>query len=322
MYYQVNYNYHFPIRLIYGFLIGLENQYQLPTAFPANTEWGELRNGGDFFIQNIKGLNIEISWISIETGRTYYFRGPIDIPESVINNNDVTLLIGLSSNGEVAIWLHHELQRLLILYTAGIDISEKVTDEMIREARIIGLSGNIIQTIQELCRDDLQRFRSIPGFKSEQKRINCLDSIMRQYNYRYCVQNISPQCSIYESLSDTSFLLIDNQNRKQYHQAATPYKLSVGWIDNDDDYSAYYWMDEEKICNLFNLFCGEQSDTKMDFIIQIDVEQNKYELALRKEGLKETQIIPHDVYQILVFKNKFEHYRSDNYNQEPGAWIW
>ena len=63
-------------------------------------------------------------------------------------------------------------------------------------------------------------------------------------------------------------------------------------------------------------------DTKTDFIIRIDSEKRKYELALFRQGLKEPQIIPEDAYQLLVFKNKFEDYRSDNYNQERGAWIW
>ena len=57
-------------------------------------------------------------------------------------------------------------------------------------------------------------------------------------------------------------------------------------------------------------------------LVSVNAENKKYELALYRYGLKEPQVIPEDVYQLLVFKNKFEDYRSDNYNQERGAWIW
>ncbi len=60
----------------------------------------------------------------------------------------------------------------------------------------------------------------------------------------------------------------------------------------------------------------------MDFIFRMDIEHSRYELALYRYGLKEPLIVPQETYQLLVFKNKFEHYRSENYNQERGAWIW
>ena len=88
------------------------------------------------------------------------------------------------------------------------------------------------------------------------------------------------------------------------------------------EYNCYIWFEEKLITSIFERFYGAHKDTKTDFIIRIDSEKRKYELALFRQGLKEPQIIPEDAYQLLVFKNKFEDYRSDNYNQERGAWIW
>lgn len=53
-----------------------------------------------------------------------------------------------------------------------------------------------------------------------------------------------------------------------------------------------------------------------------DSESNKYELALYRYELKEPQVISESAYQLLVLKDKFEYYRSENYNQPKGAWIW
>lgn len=108
----------------------------------------------------------------------------------------------------------------------------------------------------------------------------------------------------------------------KYHQAGKPKKLAIKWHIGKSEYSAYFWFEEEPIREVFDKFYGAHPDTKTDFIIRIDSENRKYELALYRYALKEPQIISQDVYQLLVFKNKFEDYRSDNYNQERGAWIW
>ena len=82
-----------------------------------------------------------------------------------------------------------------------------------------------------------------------------------------------------------------------------------------------FYTDKE-ICKVFDRFYGAHPETKTEFMIRIDVEQNKYELALYRYGLKEPQVINESAYQLIVFKNKFEHFRSENYDQPRGAWIW
>ena len=78
----------------------------------------------------------------------------------------------------------------------------------------------------------------------------------------------------------------------------------------------------EAIRAIFDRFYGIHSDTKTDFIIHIDPMKNKYQLALYRYGLREPQIIAEEAYQLIVFKNKFEYFRSENYDQPRGAWIW
>lgn len=107
-----------------------------------------------------------------------------------------------------------------------------------------------------------------------------------------------------------------------YHKTGKPSKLALQWQAKKSEYMAFFMFDSIRISKIFNRFYGAHPDTKTDFIIRIDAEKRKYELALYRYGLKEPQIIPEDVYQLLVFKNKFEDYRSENYNQERGAWIW
>ena len=127
---------------------------------------------------------------------------------------------------------------------------------------------------------------------------------------------------IEEALFDGTHDKLHDDGLLKYHEAGKPKKLAVKWHIKKTEYVAYFWFEDERIREVFDKFYGAHPDTKTDFIIRIDTENKKYELALYRYGLKEPQIIPEDVYQLLVFKNKFEDYRSDNYDQERGAWIW
>ena len=320
MQYQVNYSFQFPIRLIYGYLKSSSKEIQLPSAFPAKTEWGEMLECTNFFVHDVSDLSIEISWISIKTGHVFYFRGPLKLASEILNNNEITLLIGLGAFGEIAIWLNHQFQRILYLYAEGVEITEKITDDMISNANFTNSEGKHISSLVELCKYDIIKFNH--NNKFDINNDNYLSNKMKRFNYRYQIENVPHGYSIYEYLSDTTFCKLYNSNIEQYHMAAKPIKLAIEWIQYDDSYSVYIWLNENKLIQLFEKFYGAHPDTKTDFIIRIDAEKKKYELALFRHGLKEPQIISEDAYQLLVFKNKFEDYRSDNYNQERGAWIW
>lgn len=166
------------------------------------------------------------------------------------------------------------------------------------------------------------------------------DNQMKQFIYRYLVffdkwdnskkvwQKYSGDEAgpifdfIEEYLFDGTHDKLHDGSLMKYHEAGKPKKLRIQWHIGKSEHSAYFWFEDERIRDVFDKFYGAHPDTKTDFIIRIDAEQRKYELALYRYGLKEPQIIPEDVYQLLVFKNKFEDYRSANYNQERGAWIW
>lgn len=108
----------------------------------------------------------------------------------------------------------------------------------------------------------------------------------------------------------------------KYCLRGKPDKLSIKWLIGKAEYSAYFWMDEEQITAVFERFYGAHPETKADFIIRIDAENRKYGLALFRQGLREPVVIPESAYQLIVFKNKFEDYRSENYDRPRGAWIW
>lgn len=88
------------------------------------------------------------------------------------------------------------------------------------------------------------------------------------------------------------------------------------------EFIASFKLNDEEIQSVFDRFYGAHPETKTDIMIWIDSEKKKFELALYRYGLKEPQIINESTYQLIVFKNKFEYFRSENYDQPRGAWIW
>lgn len=326
MKYQINYKSDFPIRLLYGFLKTETDEYQIPTAFPAKTDWGEVIPNEDFNIEFGSKIDLELGWIALESYQTYYFRGEIPIPVEIIKSELFTLLIGLGNKGEIALWLITENKSFLVLYSHGVNITDKITDDMISQAHILDVQGKHIKSIVELCDKDILRFRA-PS-KSIPKIIDCIDNRMKQYVYRYdvVINQSAEELVINDCLFDGTYDKTLRNELQSYHGGGKVRKLLVQWIEKNhediDKYSVFYWMDEIEITKIFDRFYGVHPETKTDFIIRIDSINNKYELSLYRQGLKEPVVIPESAYQLIVFKNKFEYYRSENYNQPRGAWIW
>ena len=230
---------------------------------------------------------ITISWHNKDSGS--YYSHKIDLCHTDYLKDGDIIVIGITSHGSLALWI----------------ISNKKSDLIYQVA-----------------------------IKSDE-----ILELNRQFKYRYIIHLINQHENTLENGENTNELIgkfdyieeklfdgthdkLNNGNLLKYHQAGKPKKLAIKWHIGKSEYSAYFWFEEEPIREVFDKFYGAHPDTKTDFIIRIDAENKKYELALYRYGLKEPQVIPENVYQLLVFKNKFEDYRSDNYNQERGAWIW
>jgi len=157
------------------------------------------------------------------------------------------------------------------------------------------------------------------------------------YTYRYQIQfkedeNVLVFDYIEEALYDGTHDKLHDGGLMKYHEAGEPKKLKVQFHVGGEteegkkrplqEYTAYFWFEDERIRDVFDRFYGAHPNTKTDFIIKIDSERNKYQVAMYRYGLKEPMVLADDVYQLIVFRNKFECYRSDNYNQPRGAWIW
>lgn len=315
---------------------GHENEdiIDMPPLYPFAGNWG-----APLSCQILRGTStmphrIEIVWLSLLEKKFYSLEKnlPKDVLEQIWTKGNPQniyeyIIVGMAPNGFVSLWFWSTLKSVNIAWYKAEHV--KIPMEMF-------LPNHPELTIEQYC----EKYLEYLGLPINPISMQNFNDLMNVYIYRYIVQFeklkskdlICKKCGsdnivyefeyIEESLYNGTHDKLHDDSLLKYHQAAKPKKLAIKWHIGKSEYSAYFWFEEEPIREVFDKFYGAHHDTKTDFIIRIDAENKKYELALYRYGLKEPQIISEDVYQLLVFKNKFEDYHSDNYNQERGAWIW
>lgn len=319
-----------PVEIIFSLLhCKCDIVYEVPKCVPLENGWGKI---------SITSLtereaypipsSIDFMWLALNEEKVYSIEDEIDTElinkeiEKLRKSDEVVyIIVGYAPYGFVCLWLHNRYKTIIIYKGYAKVVLEK-------SDRYPFLTP--YHSIAEYCACQLKRGRRhLPSR-------NLFDNYMKRYIYRYIISFDKMEMDnrtkddegififnyIEESLYDGTYDKLHDGGLLKYHLAGKPKKLAIKWHIGKSEYSAFFWFEEEPIREVFDKFYGAHPDTKTDFIIRIDAENRKYELALYRYGLKEPQIIPENVYQLLVFKNKFENYRSDNYNQERGAWIW
>lgn len=336
----------FPIETYFG-LFELEDgsQTEIPQQYPFSGPWGEV------VVENVTireefpmPVSLSIVYLSIAEKKFYYVSTPINpavlsqvFDNTAFQSNQVppNLIVGMAPFGEVAIWLGNKQKQLLLGWLQGNEIQIGMEDF---------LPQNPEMPISDYCIDYINndtRVKKNLAANGLPPR-DLFDSYMKQFTYRYLPlfehweededkwqayteeeQEIKPELDyIEEALYDGTHDKLHDGGLMQYHEAGKPKKLAVKWYIKKSEYTAYFWFEDEAIRTIFDKFYGIHPDTKTDFVIHIDPEKKKYELALYRYGMNEPKPIPEEAYQLIVFKNKFEQYRSKNYNQPRGAWIW
>ena len=334
-----NYPVLYPASIIGGMLIVDDNNgYEILQADTNSFEWGK-PNRLFVLSDSTNGIpkNIDLVWLSITEERFYSIRSEISASKiaKAFNTGFDYIIVGMAPFGKIAIWLLGDSKSVLIDWLIG--------ESLDVDFNAVFQDGEY-ETLQSLCQSilsentDAQQNLETNGLPPR----DLFDNYMRQFTYRYLPlfehwdkneekwtkyseeeKEKTPEFDyIEEALYDGTHDKLHDGGLMKYHEAGKPKKLAVQWHVKKSEYSAYFWFEDEEIRAAFDRFYGPHPDTKTDFIIHIDCEKNKYEPALYRYGLKEPVIINESAYQLIVFKNKFECYRSENYNQPRGAWIW
>jgi hypothetical protein len=341
----------FPTDTMFALLLyGSDDALQIPKRYPYAGEWGQPLSTHllDRDQYPVPGL-LDMVWLSVVERKFYTLTRRLSVDKMTHHLDKKSddglqmlehIIVGMAPYGGVALWLHGHLKSVIVDWMHAEQTEVAIEDF---------LPQNPDTTLKQVCdfyinsaplvRENLERNGLPPR--------DLFDNYMKQFSYRYQVVfglwdeekeewlsdekvkqaeeagSVMPELDyIEEALYDGTHDKLHDGGLMNYHEAGKPKKLAIKWHIKKSEYSAYFWFEDEEIRAVYDRFYGAHPDTKTDFMIRIDSEKNKYELALYRYGLKEPQVISEPVYQLIVFKNKFECFRSENYNQERGAWIW
>ncbi len=337
--------YLFPTETLFGVLFYTEDDaIEIPKCYPYQGEWGEVLSNhlpGWELYPIPKSICLE--YLSIVESKFYVVDSVLSYEKMMtkwtMKEEDsgmpmfTHIVIGMAPYGNVAIWVRGQKKSCLIDWMIGKEILCDMD---------LFLPNNPLLKIEDYCQHYINNDPNVKlnielvGMPSK----NLFNKYMQQFTYRYLSlfehwnkdreewhkyndEEIIPEFDyIEETLFDGTHDKLHDGGLMNYHQAGKPKKLAVKWHIKKSEYTAYFWFEDEEICKVFDRFYGVHPETKTDFIIHIDAEKKKYQLAFFRSGLPQPVIIPERAYQLIVFKSKFENYRSNNYNQESGAWIW
>lgn len=330
----------YPSDICFCVLWGMEDDnLGLMPEHPIRGEWGLSQSFSFSIVEEFSAPSkLDMVWLSIVEQKVYSLEKNIDrcrvldVMNSFSSGID-SLLVGMAPYGQVALWATTDTKSLLVGWYNGEEFQISVNDFY---------DENTDVDFPEICKTYLEGNGSAKR-NLEQNGLpprDLFDNYKKQFIYRYTVRyehwnddderweqyeegEVRPEFDyIEEMLYDGTYDKLHDGGLMKYHEAGKPKKVALKWHIKKSEYTAYFWFEDERIREVFDCFYGAHPDTKTDFIIHIDPIKKKYELALYRYGLKEPRIIPEDAYQLIVFKNKFEDYRSENYSQERGAWIW
>lgn len=333
-----NYPLLFPARIIAGiFITDGEEGYNILSSNSNSNEWGCPNQLYQSYTSNKFPIMIDMIWLSIVEEKFYSITNhlPTTIANHFLEDNLFDyLVVGIAPYGKIAIWGHGNQKAELLSWMEGDEIN-------VDKESVYPLHYD--ETLHEICQsyindNEVNSYLAANGLPPR----DLFDNYMKQFTYRYLPlfehwdedeekwqpyteeeQETQPELDyIEEALYDGTHDKLHDGGLIQYHEAGKPKKLAVKWHIKKSEYMAYFWFEDEAIRTIFDKFYGIHPDTKTDFVIHIDPEKKKYELALYRYGMNEPKPISEDAYQLIVFKNKFEQYRSKNYDQPRGAWIW
>lgn len=308
-----------------------DSELILPLINPtSNDGWGRVKSH-DFFSEVEFPLpkRLRLRYISKMESRCYEIDSLIDdkLAEELWQKQQKAfpedpfcdVVVGIAPFGIISIWLQGKTRSVLL---QKFQAEESGLDEM--EQAVYGW----------MCEAN--------GYESMTRKE--LDDQIRQYNVRYVAleecwdeDNLSwiefdrenlyydnmDVVSVEDICTDGTFNFSEGDNEQfNYHKAGIPKRITLRWQEDDSEFFAHFWFSNLLVSKIYNEFFEANPDVRTDFIIRLDAKNEMCQLALKREGESEIRIIPFYTYQLIVFCNDTELYRSSNYRLEPGQWSW
>ena len=287
--------------------------------------------------------SINMLWIALTEVKLYWLDASIDSKKIekhwVEKDQDGNALyefvvVGAAPYGQVAIWLRGHYKSVLIHWLQGREVDERNLGNRIGKCSM--------QQYCQLCVDNDEVVKQ-NLIENGLPPTNLFDHWMEQMEYRYVPleeywdgetwQEYDEDDMFYDDImlnelhvqryDGTHQQLPDDISLLKYHQAGMPKRLALRWDEGRSHLSAYWWMDDQVIYPILHRFFNFDPGERADLLLRCDSRHHRFEMALKGGEMQRQPVnIPQEAYQIIVFKDGHELYKSPNFAQEDGAWNW
>lgn len=333
----------YPVELFFGLLFITEDKAKdIPYSFPIRGNWGEpvsdvFEEPEDVDLPH----RVDLVYYSIVEQRFYSIESdlPTDkmmsIHSTTSSESDrMRIVVGLAPYGHIALWLYYDRCSRLITTLKGEEtqvaseqfrpLAPHITPEIISKEYfdlLPEVQANLVNNglpDEELFNQLMAQYcyRVVPLFevwdedKEQWEKHEPDDSDIPMFDY------------VEMSCTDGTFDKLHYDYLISHHTSGTPKRMNLLWHVKKSDWMMYVWFDAQVLSPMLKRFYGAHRDTRVDLLVHCDPEKRHYELALYRYGMQQPHLLPEESYQLIVFKNQFEHYRSANYAQPNGAWVW
>ena len=307
-----------------------------------NKEWGDVQ---PLIILNNKTYpmpcGLQFAWLAVAEKKLYELGAPLNtrLIEEVWNNVDDKgeplfkyVAIGITHYGGTAVWLHGQKKQVLIawLHAQHRQMTPEEKQQYLNGKTLDDLCSQVIDKVKEI-RTIVETYPLPPSI--------LYDHMMQQFTYKFVPklqiwndddekwedfeEGEGPELNYIEvKRFDGTFDRLHDGSILKYHEAGKPSHLTINWNYGTREYTAYFFFDHEKLDPLFRRLSMLSLEGRFDFVLQIDPIEEKFIPMLQCEDVPEPIELTEESVDILVFRNKFECYRSKHYHQEPRAWLW
>lgn len=271
---------------------------------------------------------IDLRYVTMDDGCCYALDTPIDDvrAEELWQNEQQEhpdepfkyFVVGAGPHGIVAVWLRSN-KRAVLLQSFQAEIAQKDQEEEDRFGWINDMKMPGAMKKEEIERDMKQYCYRYVALEEYWDTESEWWKAYKDDDLYYDDLDID---SIEDHRTDGTFDYFGGEEQLAFHTTAKPKRITVKWHAGKTEYFAHFWLDDHGMNVFFNMFYKAQPEAKADFLLRLDPERQAYQLALYTEGMEHEIIIPWHAYQLIVFRDKREHYRSANFTREENAWNW
>ncbi|MCL2041736.1 MAG: DUF2931 family protein [Bacteroidales bacterium] len=312
----------FPTELVTGkFLFEDMAKVDIPESTPFAADWGEAVSMHlSTEKQHPAPKYIIISWLSIVENKFYAVADELPQEEiaALLSEKDEktnkpkydTLIAGMAPYGQLAIWLSGNGITTEVAWLQGKDINFKMKD----------FAPNSTLTQEAYSKAALaESEEALANFqKNNLPDPTLFNRYMQKFNYRITptfedkAELTAIELSYYNGERNTT----QSGEHAENAMRAKPRKITLHWHIKKVQYSAYFWSDEKKITDIFDQFYKENAQQNGELLIEVGASNQDFKFILRDKFVE--MEIP--VTEVIVFKNKFEFFRSKEYNKPKGGW--